>query len=220
MKNFITNGLIILLVCVGYYSGQAWSKPEPTHIVYQLTLPEKEQTGYFNSQSVFDKREPTEWLNADLKDETHCLALNIYFEARNQIQDGKVAVGLVTINRVLSERYPNTVCGVVWQKRKHPRTGRWVAQFSWTWDGKKDRPWTNKIEQKKWQVSQHIANAMLAGHTLYNFYDITNGSTHYHADYVDPFWNKHYDHKVTIGDHLFYRDMKAMPVALLNKYGI
>ena len=55
-----------------------------------------------------------------------CLALNIYFEARNQPTSGQIAVAEVTLNRVASRNYPNTVCGVVhqgpissWWKKKH-----------------------------------------------------------------------------------------------------
>ena len=48
-------------------------------------------------------------------DEVNCLALNIYHEARNQPFMGKLAVGFVTLNRVKSKEFPNTVCGVVKQ---------------------------------------------------------------------------------------------------------
>ena len=42
------------------------------------------------------------------------LANLIYCEARGESYDGKVAVGSVVINRVLSERFPNTVVGVIY----------------------------------------------------------------------------------------------------------
>ena len=77
------------------------------------------------------------------KRELRCLAQNIYFEARGERQAGQLAVGLVTMNRVNSKRFPNTVCKVVWQKR----------QFSWTHDGKSDRP----TDMKAWKLAQKIA---------------------------------------------------------------
>ena len=43
----------------------------------------------------------------------HCLAENIYFEARGESTAGKMAVALVTLNRVMDERFPDTICGVV-----------------------------------------------------------------------------------------------------------
>ena len=48
-------------------------------------------------------------------DEVNCLALNIYHEARNQPFMGKLAVGFVTLNRVKSDNFPNTICEVVKQ---------------------------------------------------------------------------------------------------------
>ena len=54
--------------------------------------------------------------------EVGCLALNIYHEARDESHDGQVAVAAVTLNRMQSASYPDTICGVVWQPH----------QFSWT----------------------------------------------------------------------------------------
>ena len=52
---------------------------------------------------------------ADRFEELYCLSKNIYFESRNQPTLGQIAVGQVTMNRVNSPRFPNTVCGVVRQ---------------------------------------------------------------------------------------------------------
>ena len=72
----------------------------------------------------------------DLKEELDCLARNIYFESRNQPLAGRLAVGQVTMNRVDSPRFPNTVCDVVMQggERLHR------CQFSWYCDGEVDFP--------------------------------------------------------------------------------
>ena len=50
-----------------------------------------------------------------LIDESFCLAKNVYFEARNQPLAGQLAVVSVTINRVNDKRFPNTICGVVYE---------------------------------------------------------------------------------------------------------
>jgi len=71
--------------------------------------------------------------------EVHCLALNIYHEARGETFEGKLAVAAVTLNRVRHKRFPDGVCEVVWQPR----------QFSWTHDGKTDRPYN----QKAWELA-------------------------------------------------------------------
>ncbi len=138
--------------------------------------------------------------------EIECLAKNIYFEARNENIDGKLAVGLVTINRLLDPEFPETICDVVWEKRRHPKTKRWVAQFSWTWDGKMDRP----LNQSKWGEAINIATALLDEKTLHNIFDITYGSLYYHADYVNPWWGKKLSElgygSTQIDTHIFYTE--------------
>lgn len=63
-------------------------------------------------------------------DDRIALACNIYFEARDESVEGMMAVVAVTLNRVDADKYPDTVREVVWQRK----------QFSWTHDGKVDRP--------------------------------------------------------------------------------
>jgi len=46
-----------------------------------------------------------------------CLALNLYFEARDQHVVGQSAVGFSTMNRFKDERYPDSVCSVVKQAK-------------------------------------------------------------------------------------------------------
>ncbi len=74
------------------------------------------------------------WIGPDCESHTNddhiALACNIYFEARNESTEGMMAVVAVTMNRVASAKYPATVAEVVWQNK----------QFSWTHDGKMDRP--------------------------------------------------------------------------------
>ncbi len=45
-----------------------------------------------------------------------CLARAMYFESNRSSEAGMLAVGTVVMNRVASERYPNTVCSVVGQR--------------------------------------------------------------------------------------------------------
>lgn len=131
-----------------------------------------------------------------------CLAKNIYFEARSQTIQGMIAVGLVTINRVLSNKFPDNICDVVWQKKRSTSTGKWSAQFSWTLDGKSDNP----VNQKYWVLSQNIASTLLYQNMYDNIYDFTQGATHYHADYVQPYWSKHLKVIFQIDNHVFYSE--------------
>jgi spore germination cell wall hydrolase CwlJ-like protein len=133
--------------------------------------------------------------------ELRCLAQNIYFEARGEANVGQLAVALVTMNRVKSKRYPNSVCRVVWQRR----------QFSWTHDGKSDRP----TDRRAWQTAQRIA------YFAYEKYgklpekarkalDITHGALHYYAPRLaDPYWAKLQVVTRAIGGHIFLRGERS-----------
>ena len=132
-------------------------------------------------------------INSLKAEEIHCLQQNIYFEAGNQSILGKRAVAWVTLNRVVDNRYPDSICGVVWQKRA----------FSWTEDGKPDVPLDNVLEQQAWQSSGEIATEVLKN-WIKNESDPTVGANHFHADYVQPFWADVKYKTVTIDDHIFY----------------
>lgn len=142
------------------------------------------------------------WKYKKLSRETECMAENIYFEARGQSIRGQLAVGLVIINRVISTKYPNSICGVVWQHKNYD-SGRVIAQFSWTTDGYTNIP--NK-KSKAWITSKLVAESLLAGGSLFNIVDFTHDSTNYHADYVTPYWSKILHKTITVGDHLFYNN--------------
>ncbi len=142
------------------------------------------------------------------KQETTCLALNIYFEARDQVTKGQIAVALVTINRVNSKQFPDTICKVV--KHTNRKNGKIVinmCHFSWFCDGMSDVP----KDEIAWKVALTIARAMLElpGVHIKNYgerwkvSDFLNGATHYHRKDVDPYWNRNMLVVATIGDHIF-----------------
>ena len=137
----------------------------------------------------------------NLENSYHCLASNIYWEARNQSLEGKLAVAQVTLNRVESSKYPNTICGVVTQTRYYPsgRIDLHSCQFSWYCDGKKDEPvetWGFSYEE-----SLNLAVNFLEKRPM----DFTEGSTHYHNTKVNPAWTASLQEVVQIEDHLFYK---------------
>lgn len=126
-----------------------------------------------------------------------CLAENIYHEARSQAVAEKIAISHVVLNRVKHKKYPNKVCDVIYQaKRKEGRILRNRCQFSWYCDGRSDEA-TNR---KAWTESVNAA----AVASIINF-DITEGATHYHANYVDPKWSSKLEFTVAIGRHRFYK---------------
>jgi len=130
---------------------------------------------------------------ADLKEEINCLALNIYFEARGESVDGKIAVGHVVLNRVADKRYPDKICKVVKQGGQRPRH---KCQFSWWCDGRSDRP----RDLQAWKESQVLARVVFWGYSE----DPTGGALWYHANYSRPGWRRRLERGPTIGRHLFY----------------
>lgn len=133
-----------------------------------------------------------------------CMALNLYFEARNQDTDeAMAAVGFTTLNRVAAKGYPNTVCGVVYQGQRTADGGyrKHRCQFSWVCDGVSDQPRLhNKIEVAAWERAQTVAERVLFG-TIDN---PVGNATMYHATYVSPYWISAFSRVTKIEDHIFY----------------
>lgn len=127
-----------------------------------------------------------------------CLAMNIYHEARGEPLAGRIAVAEVVFNRVVSPKFPNTICEVV--KDGHYYQGHPVrnkCQFSWWCDGKSDLP----KDTVQWGEAINLARTMMDKTHV----DITEGALYYHATRVSPYWSSHYDVTVTINNHIFYR---------------
>ena len=147
--------------------------------------------------------------HTDLDSQVNCLADNIYWEARNQPTKGMIAVAMVTRNRVEDSRYPDTYCGVVeqgpvresWKKNGTFYPVRHRCQFSWYCDGKSDE--IPSFDGDIFQLIYEYAELYLRPDVI--LIDITDGATHYHADYVYPEWRKSKTKTVEIGDHIFYR---------------
>lgn len=128
-----------------------------------------------------------------IDEDLHCLALNIYHEARSEPLSGQLAVAQVTLNRVASKSFPHSVCEVV--KQGGQKRNR--CQFSWWCDGKSDQP----TEAKAWRKSLDLGRRVLAEQVP----DPTNGALYYHATYVAPKWSRVFQRTAEIGSHLFYR---------------
>jgi spore germination cell wall hydrolase CwlJ-like protein len=136
-----------------------------------------------------------------LENSYHCLASNIYWEARNQSTHGKLAVAQVTLNRVESQNYPNTICGVVTQTRYYPsgNIDLHSCQFSWYCDGKKDEP------VETWGFSYDESYKLAVMFLQERPTDVTEGSTHYHSVKVEPYWSRVLNKTTQIEEHIFYK---------------
>jgi len=132
----------------------------------------------------------------DVEKQLQCMARNIYWEAASEPFEGKVAVAQVTINRVQSGKFADSVCGVVHQKTKFVE--KVVCQFSWFCE---TNHLTKPVYQKLYKESEEVAKmVMLEGFRL----PMLKEAIYYHADYVNPRWNKP---RITqIGRHIFYKE--------------
>jgi spore germination cell wall hydrolase CwlJ-like protein len=154
-----------------------------------------------------------------------CLARNIFYEAGSESIEGKVAVGMVTINRAQDPRYPQNVCGVVRQKTlttipqqtttvktvkddflSPPKqvvetqttwVQKAVCQFSWTCS----QVSAPKATDPRWIASQEVAETIARGG--YPDLQIKYGQAmHFHAVYVKPGWKL--KRVAQTGNHIFY----------------
>ena len=121
-------------------------------------------------------------------EEFECMATSIFFEAALEPYEGKLAVGEVIMNRVNSDKFPDNICDVIHQDK----------QFSWYQDGNSNIP--NKTTHS-WRESERAAEQVMFSISQ----PFPAEVDHYHADYVDPYWNKDMKQVAKIGAHIFYR---------------
>ena len=126
----------------------------------------------------------------------NCLALNIYHEARGEPIAGQYAVAEVTMNRVSSKRYPETICKVVYQKRWDSIRKRYVGAFSWT-EIKPDR----EPDFQAWQQAKEIAAEYVNNEAKPR----VHGAIFYHARHIRPSWSHKRTEVARIGQHIFYK---------------
>jgi spore germination cell wall hydrolase CwlJ-like protein len=122
-----------------------------------------------------------------------CLTQAVYFEAGFEPIAGQQAVAQAVLNRVRHPGYPKSVCGVVYEGAARG-TG---CQFSFTCDGALERA----ISPVIWTNAEIVARRALSGFVM----KTVGAATHYHADYVYPYWAPTLVKVATVGTHVFYR---------------
>ena len=122
-----------------------------------------------------------------------CLAAGVLYEAGDDAV-GERAVAQVVLNRLRHPAFPKTVCGVVFEGSERT-TG---CQFTFTCDGAMAK-W--KPSEAGWKRAREIAAAALSG----SVYKPVGHSTHYHTDWVVPYWQSSLDKVAAVGTHLFFR---------------
>jgi spore germination cell wall hydrolase CwlJ-like protein len=125
-----------------------------------------------------------------------CLAKNIYYEAGAEPFEGKVAVAQVTLNRTESGKFPSDVCRVIYQK--NVVYDKVICQFSWYCEQSGGlKPKYPAAYKESMEVAKKV---LLEGFRLPSLHS----AMYYHADYVNPGWNK--EKIAKIGRHIFYSD--------------
>jgi len=184
-----------LLGCYLWFWGHEWV-PRPSKPSGPLTMAEAREVNaaipfvdgpVAPARRYWFKGSPAAKLQA-----TDCLATAALYEAGTD-ERGQKAVMQVVINRLRHPGYPGTVCGVVYQG-SFRKTG---CQFSFTCDGSRDR----RRIRDGWEAARRLARRVLDGEV---FPDVGT-ATHYHTDWIVPYWSGSLDKVAQVGTHIFYR---------------
>jgi spore germination cell wall hydrolase CwlJ-like protein len=182
----------------------------PQRVVPQAELPPVEPLAYQNfdpeDARAFNKTVPFSTdpnpaarpfaLSGTTEDKaraTDCMATAMLYEAGDDTL-GQRSVGQVVINRVRHPAFPKTICGVVFQGSER-RTG---CQFTFTCDGALiSHQWSDDA----WRRARETAKLALTGRV----FKPVGYSTHYHTDWVVPYWQSSLDKVAQVRTHLFFR---------------
>ena len=134
-------------------------------------------------------------LTKEARKQVDCMAENIYFEAAHEPERGRLAVALVTMNRVQDPRYPKDICSVVKERVKS------TCQFSWFCESGK-----RVSSQQAYKEAEEIAIFVYANYDKIK--DVTDGALFYHADYVSrsKLGVRNIEQTTKIGRHIFYKE--------------
>ena len=122
-----------------------------------------------------------------------CMAVAVLYEAGDDTL-GQRAVAQVVINRVRHPAFPKTICGVVFEGAERS-TG---CQFTFTCDGALIR---HQFSAAAWERARLVAVAALSGAV----FKPVGHATHYHTNWVVPYWSASLDKITSVGTHLFFR---------------
>jgi spore germination cell wall hydrolase CwlJ-like protein len=126
--------------------------------------------------------------------EENCLALNVYYEAGIEQEIGKIAIAHVTLNRLNTGKWGDSICAVVYAN----------SQFSWTSSRRLAKP-----SGISWDESRKAARNVIKGQRV----ESLKKALYYHASYVKPYWKEAVTKIQQIGRHIFYSAAKVAQAA-------
>ena len=126
-----------------------------------------------------------------------CLLRAVWHEARGESFKGQLFVSKTILNRTRSERFPQSICKVVYQK----------YQFSFV----HQLPMNKQYVRPKTTSEKELLKQLEALSTVVIWidrigWDFTQGSQFYHSVNVKPRWDyKKLEKTQRIGNHIFYK---------------
>ena len=136
-------------------------------------------------------------------EDMHCLYLNVYHEARGEPIEGQLAVAHVTLNRVKSSRFPDTICKVVKQgKYKNGQPVKDKCQFHWWCDGRGDKV----HNQRDWKSVKTNVDTAVKWYKVGE--DFSKAALFYHTKNMTTRWSRKFTKVATIGKHAFFDGVK------------
>jgi len=124
----------------------------------------------------------------ELDEQSDCIAVAVYHEARGESLEGQLAVARVIMNRAASGKYPPSWCDTV----KQPWQFSFVRNYQFPYTDKNSAAWRKAVAITRLATNNVVQS--VAGDVLW-----------YHADYVSPSWGRRLTRFDKIGTHIFYR---------------
>lgn len=160
----------------------------PADVIEADRIANENPNGVFNNGDASSLRAlvAQQSVESSMDSEMECLAGTVYFESKGESLAGQLAVARVVLGRVESSRFPDTVCGVVYQRK----------QFSFIRGGRMPR-----INKRHRHWSNAVAIAKIAVNDAWK--SEVEGALFFHARYVSPGWRL--QRMARIDNHIFYR---------------
>ena len=186
---------LVILALMFIHSAKVSQDAERAGVVAELKAQQQEIAQQEQEQLIAQLEREERWMK-----EIGCLARNVYYESRGESLQGQMAVALVTLNRAENPMFPNTICGVVNERKKVAKRGV-VCQFSWRCESH-----TNpKKHIKQSHESYQAAITAILDYDSLTKTLVTQDTLFFHAAHVRPFWRKVKQRLARIDNHIFYR---------------